>query len=59
MDYKSRIRSFKDILNYLVNQLGWRFTLTYKTLLKYLACCWKRVALKSSFRDFGSSEIKI
>jgi len=42
-----------------VNQLGWRFKLTYKTLLKYFACCWKRAALKNSFRDFGESENKV
>jgi pimeloyl-ACP methyl ester carboxylesterase len=58
LDYKSHIRSLKDVFQYLLNQLGWRFKLTYKTLLKYFACCWKKAALKSSFRDFGPSESK-
>lgn len=45
--------------NYIISEIGWKFELTYKTLLKYFACCCKKAVLKSSFRKYGGTELMV
>jgi hypothetical protein len=51
-DYKSKINSLIDVFHHAISWVGWKFNLTYKSILKVVGHSLKLKLIKNNFEKF-------
>lgn len=52
-DYKSKVKSFKDFLRVVGNNISWLFGLTYKSPFRCICACFKNKVFENAVKNCG------